>query len=176
MRRKSTNEKRLHGTLQPSREKKRLQFETANGVAIKAPAYVKANKLAHSEWKDVVPHLLAEGILKPTDISILASYCLLYSRWRQAALDVDTIGQTIVVTSSTRTGKTEKPAPNPSCRLEVIYQSAMMKAATKLGLNPLDRPRVEVSKEADENGRDPFDDFLSQNDDPELDYIFKPSN
>jgi hypothetical protein len=52
----------------------------------------------------------------------------------------------------------------------------MMKAATKLGLNPLDRPRVEVPEGADENSSDPFENFLAENDDPELDYIFKPSN
>jgi P27 family predicted phage terminase small subunit len=175
MRRKSTAEKKIAGTYRDDRDRKRLAFETANGVAIKAPAYVRQNKLAYAEWKAVAPYLIAEGILKPTDISILSSYCLLYARWREAAADVEEKGQTIVITSSTRTGLTQKPVSNPSCRLEVVYQSAMMKAAVKLGLNPLDRPRVETPED-DETGPDPFERFLAQgNDDPELDYIFKPS-
>lgn len=179
MRRKSTAMKKLQGTYQASRDdKKRLQFETANGAEIKAPAYVRKNKLAYAEWKAVAPHLIAERILKPTDVSLLSSYCVLYSRWREAAADVETNGQTIIVTSTTRTGATHKPVINPSVRSEILYQAAMMKTAVKFGINPLDRPRVEVPEADDDNdGRDPFDRFLDGDDDPELDYLgFKQSS
>jgi P27 family predicted phage terminase small subunit len=176
MRRTTAAEKKLTGTFRPGRDRKRIQFVVANGIASKPPAYVKKNKLALAEWKFVAPFLEAEGILTRPDVSLLSSYCVLYSRWRQAALDVDTNGQTIMVTSSTRTGSCTKPVANPSCRLEIIYQAAAMRAAVKFGLNPLDRPRVESPEADDENGPDPFDRFLEQNDDPELDYIFKPSN
>lgn len=177
MRRKTTAEKRLMGTYRPDRDKKRLQFETANGTTIKAPAYIRRNKLAHGEWKAVAPLLIAEGILKPTDVSLLASYCVLYSRWREAALDVETNGQTLTVTSTTRTGRTDKPVTNPAVRHEILYSAALVKIGTKLGLNPLDRSRVEVP-EADDEGPDPFERFLEQgNDDPELDYLgFKSSS
>ena len=172
MRRKSTSEKKLQGTYQPYRDSgKRLTFESANGLPIKVPAYIKANRLAHGEWRAICPALIAEGVLKPTDISVLASYCLLYARWREAALDVETNGQTITVTSQTRTGRTDKPATNPAVRHEVLYQAAMMKTAVKLGLNPLDRSRIETP-EAEDDGRDPFDRFLDgDDDDPELAYL-----
>src|ERR1039457_7031241 len=176
MRRKSTSEKRIMETYRGDRDPKRIQFVTANGVASKPPAYVRKIKLALSEWRAVAPFLEAEGILKQPDVSLLASYCILYARWREAALDVETNGQTLTVTSTTRTGKTEKPFVNPAVRNEILYQAAMMRAAVKFGLNPLDRPRVEAPDAEEDNGKDPFDDFLSQNDDPELDYIFKPSN
>jgi P27 family predicted phage terminase small subunit len=175
MRRKSASEKKLQGTYQPYREKKRLQFETANGVEIKAPAFVRANKLAHAEWKSLIPHLLSENVLRQTDISILANYCLTYSKWRQAALDVETNGQTILVTSSTRTGSCTKPVINPSVRTEILY-SACVKIGTKLGLNPLDRSRIETP-EAEDDGRDPFEKFLDgDDDDPELAYLELPRN
>jgi P27 family predicted phage terminase small subunit len=173
MRRKTNAEKRLLGTYRPGRDRKRLGFETANGVAIKAPAYVRQNKLAYSEWKAVAPLLIAEGVLKPTDISILSSYCLLYSRWREAASAVQQQGQTIMVTSSTRTGSCTKPVTNPAVRNEIIYQAAMMKTAVKLGLNPLDRSRIETPEAEDDDGRDPFDKFLDGDDDPELAYLNK---
>jgi P27 family predicted phage terminase small subunit len=172
MKRKTTALKKLQGTYQPYRDsKKRLQFATANGD-IKPPAYIRANKIARAEWKAVAPHLIAEGILKPTDVSLLANYCTLYARWREAALDVETNGQTIIVTSTTRTGRTDKPVPNPSCRLEILYSAALVKVGTKLGLSPLDRGRIEVP-DAEDDERDPFDRFLDGDDDPELEYLNK---
>jgi P27 family predicted phage terminase small subunit len=165
------------GTYRSDRDRKRVQFVTANGVAGKPPAYVRKIKLALLEWRTVATFLEAEGILKQPDVSLLASYCILYARWREAALDVETNGQTLTVTSTTRTGKTEKPIVNPAVRNEILYQAAMMRAAVKFGLNPLDRPRVEAPEAEDDDGRDPFDKFLDDDDDdPELDYIFKPSN
>jgi P27 family predicted phage terminase small subunit len=178
MRRKSTSEKRLHGTLQPSREKKRLQFETANGVAIKAPAYVRANPLAAAEWKAVAPLLMEAGVLKPAHISILANYCVTFARWRAASASVERDGQTIMVTSTTRTGKTERPVINPSVRAEILYSSALVKLGTKLGINPLDMGRVTVPEEADvvdATGRDAFDRFLDNDeDDADLAYLELP--
>ena len=175
MRRKSSSEKRLMGTYRPDRDRHRVQFASANSIEIKTPSFVRKNKVAFGEWKAVAPHLIAEGILKPTDISILASYCLLYARWRQAADRIDTEGSVIEVTSTTRTGMTIKPVVSPWLRVEVMTQASMMKTAVKLGLNPLDRSRVEVPEADDETGPDPFERFLDQgNDDPDLDYLELP--
>jgi P27 family predicted phage terminase small subunit len=178
MRRKTNREKRLQGTYQASRDRKRLQFATANGVDIKPPAYVRGNKIATAEWNSLIPHLLSERVLKQTDVSILANYCMTYAHWRAAIEDVEKNGATILVTSTTRTGKSERPATNPAVRHAVLFSAALIKIGTKLGLNPLDRGRIETPEaENDETGPDPFDDFLSRTeDDPELDYIFNPSN
>lgn len=176
MRRKTAAEKRLLGTYRPGRDRKRAQFVTANGVASKPPVYIRKIKLALAEWKAVAPFLEAEGILRQTDVSLLASYCILYSRWREAALNVEQNGQIVTVSSTTRTGRTDKPIANPAVRNEIIYQAAMMRAAVKFGLNPLDRPRVEVPEAEEENSNgDPFDfDFsTSENDDPELAYLYE---
>ncbi len=172
--RKSTAEKKLLGTYRGDRDKKTVQFKTANGVDIKAPAFVRSNKLANAEWKSIIPHLLSENVLRQTDISLLANYCTTYARWRQAALDVETNGQTILVTSSTRTGSCTKPVINPSVRTEILYSAALVKIGTKLGLNPLDRSRIETPEADDDDGRDPFDKFLDgDDDDPELAYLNK---
>jgi P27 family predicted phage terminase small subunit len=158
MKRKSAAEKKAVGTYRASRDKRSPQFIAV--IESKAPAYVRKNKLAYTEWKTVFPLLAAEGILKETDISLLASYCVLYSRWRSATADVEKNGLTITVTSTTRTGITQKPTMNPSVRSEILYQSAMMRAAVKFGLNPLDRPRVEAS---------PIDKALAREESSELD-------
>jgi P27 family predicted phage terminase small subunit len=107
MRRKTATEKRIIGTYKPSRDRKKLSFSKTE-AEIKPPAYLRKNKLAYAEWKAVAPFLEAEGILKQPDVSLLASYCILYSRWREATLEVETKGQIITVTSQTRTGKTQK--------------------------------------------------------------------
>lgn len=173
MRRKSTAEKQATGTYRPGRDSKRLQFD--NDAAIKPPAYLRKIKLALAEWKAVAPFLEAEGILKLPDVSLLASYCILYARWREAALNVEQKGQILTVTSTTRTGKTQKPIANPAVRNEILYQAAMMRAAVKFGLNPLDRPRVEAPElnDKDNGNRDPFDfDFAALSNDPDCADLF----
>jgi P27 family predicted phage terminase small subunit len=173
MRRKSADEKKASGTYRPGRDRINPQFISATDI--KAPAYIRRNKLAHAEWKSVAPFLEAEGILKIPDVSSFASYCLLYARWREATADVEKNGQTITVTSTTRTGMTQKPVINPSVRAEIIYQQAMMKAAVKFGLNPLDRPRVSSANPSDED--DPFLRFVNNVDDDGDDlYSTEPIN
>lgn len=155
MRRKSKAEKQALGTYRPDKEPKRLQLAASD---IKAPAFLRQNKVALDEWKRVVPHLQEAGVLAAADVSLLTSYCVLYSRWRAASQDVETNGLILTVTSTTRTGKTQKPVPNPACALEVSYQAQMMRTAVKFGINPLDRPRVEMTSPFDD------DDFEAQED------------
>jgi P27 family predicted phage terminase small subunit len=173
MRRKSAAEKQATGTYRPGRDSKRLQFDN-DAAAIKPPAYLRKIKLALAEWKAVAPFLEAEGILKLPDVSLLASYCILYARWREAALNVEQKGQILTITSTTRTGKTQKPIANPAVRNEILYQAAMMRAAVKFGLNPLDRPRIEAPEAENENqNRDPFNfDFSASSDDPDYADLF----
>lgn len=163
MRRKSREAKQLQNSYRPDRHKEPLQFPDATGISLRPPAYLKKNKLALGEWKRVAPYLEAEGILKEPDISLLASYCILYSRFREAAADVEARGQIITVTSTTRTGKTEKPIANPSCRTEILYQAAMLKAAVKYGLPPIDRQRLPAAPD-DEDDRDLLQRFLDDDD------------
>ena len=169
MRSKSAAEKQISGTYRTDRDKKAPQFSATAGA--KPPAYLRKSKLAVAEWKAVVPHLESEGILRQTDLSLLASYCLLYARWREAAQAVQDQGLTITVTSTTRTGTTQKPVVNPAVRAELLYQAAMMKAAVKFGLNPLDRPRVEVTSQVPKT--DPLQAFINGDfDDDDDDDLF----
>jgi len=178
MRRKTIAEKKLQGTYQPYRDdKKRLDFASANGVDIKPPAFIRQNKIASAEYKNLIPHLLAERILRQTDLSLLANFCMTYAHWRAAVEDVEKQGATILVTSQTRTGSCTKPISNPAVRHEVLYSAALVKIGAKLGLSPLDRDRIPVPENDETGPDDPFQRFLDQgNDDPELDYIFKPQS
>ena len=150
MRRKSTAEKQLTGTFRADRYHTGPKFAAPPGATVKPPAWIKSDKVALAEWKRVVPLLLAENILRQTDLTTLGSYCVLFSRWRQAAEDVQTRGQVLTITSTTRTGRTDRPAQNPSCRLEVLYANAMAKVSSKFGLSPTDRGKVDTSPAVDE--------------------------
>jgi hypothetical protein len=90
--------------------------------------FVRKIKFALADWKAVAPFLETEGILKQA-LSLLASYCILYARWREAAADVEKNGQIITITSTTRTGMTQKPVTNPAVHDEVIYQAAPSNSA-----------------------------------------------
>ena len=172
MRRKTIAEKKLQGTYQPYRDdKKRLAFATANSVEIRPPAFIRQNKIASAEYKSLIPHLLAERILRQTDLSLLANFCMTYAHWRAAVEDVEKQGATILVTSQTRTGSCTKPVTNPAVRHEVLYSAALVKIGAKLGLSPLDRDRIPVPEDDDEDSRDPFERFLDNDDDPELAYL-----
>src|SRR5580658_9903239 len=72
--RKTTAEKQLAGTYRQDRDKPRAAFSPSTGA--KVPVYLGANLLAVEEWERVVPSLEAEGILRETDLSLLATYCL----------------------------------------------------------------------------------------------------
>jgi P27 family predicted phage terminase small subunit len=143
MRRKSTPQKKTEGTYRQDRERNSPQFVATSGA--KAPSYVRQNRLAYEEWKRVVPILEAEEILRETDLTLLASYCVMYARWRSAAEDIESRGQVLTITSTTRTGKTEKPVPNPSVRNEIAYAQAMTRIAVRFGMSPRDRESIPSS-------------------------------
>ena len=71
-----------------------------------------------------------------------------------ASDDVAKRGLTTTVTYQTKNGGYTREIPNPNCLLEVRYFQAMMKAATKFGLNPLDRERITVSPFEDDDNND----------------------
>jgi P27 family predicted phage terminase small subunit len=140
--RKTSDELKLAlGTYRADRARKTPEFKSA-GADTRPPAYLRGNRLALAEWKRICPILRAEGVLKTTDLNTLGSYCELFSRWRTAADRVAAEGAVILIESTTRTGKTQKPIVNPWCKLEQSYGADMRRVAAKLGLNPTDRSRV----------------------------------
>ena len=148
--------KKTLGTYRADRDKQTPEFTPSQGA--KVPTYLRSNRLAASEWRRVVTELESAGVLKEIDWALLGNYCVIYSRWREAGADVEKNGQIIWIESKTRTGMTRKPIPNPAVRNEINYSSALLKIATKFGISPLDRPRVETTTFDDD---DPLQRFLN---------------
>jgi phage terminase small subunit len=61
---------------------------------------------SRANWKcnTLKSELEAAGVLKEIGWALLGNYCLTYSRYLEAAADVENNGQIIWIESSTRTG------------------------------------------------------------------------
>jgi P27 family predicted phage terminase small subunit len=148
MRRKSKEEKQQQGTYRADRDRKTPKFSPG---AV-CPKYL--TKTAKAEWNRVAPLLEEAGILRDIDASLLASYCQMFAHWRSSEDAIAKNGLVVTVSSQTRTGRTDKPVQNPAVRNSIQFHKAMMATAVKLGISPLDRPRIEVPP--DEEDVDPF--------------------
>jgi P27 family predicted phage terminase small subunit len=158
MRRKSREEKLAQGTYRADRDRKSPQY--APGAA--CPSYL--SKEARQEWKRVHPMLEQAGVLQAIDQSLLASYCQMFGHWKKSEEDIAKNGLVIMVSSQTRTGRTEKPVQNPAVRNSIQFHKAMMATATKFGINPLDRPRI-VPQDDDNDEQDLLQRFIDDGDD-----------
>ena len=145
-RRKSIAELRAHGTYRTDRHARRTLRFTPGATA---PKYL--SRVARQEWNRVAPLLEEQGVLQNIDQSLLASYCQMYGHWRASEDDISKNGLVITVSSQTRTGRTEKPVSNPAVANAIRFHRAMVATAVKFGINPLDRPRIEVPNDEDED-------------------------
>ncbi len=150
MRRKTAEQKLREGTYRADRDRKIPQFSTRAAC----PKYL--SKHAKAEWKRVAPLLEDAGILREIDASLLASYCQMFAHWRTSEDDIAKNGLVITVSSQTRTGRTDKPVQNPAVRNSIQFHKAMVATAVKFGINPLDRPRIEVPPTDEHDEDDPF--------------------
>lgn len=122
-------------------------------LAPRKPGYISEDEWASDEWDRVVPGLDKLQILKPQDVSALAAYCLTYSQWRAAVIDVEDEGTTIYVTvKSADGGTTRKPIVNPVYKVMIERQMTMLKFAKEFGLTPSSETAAWNGKTAPETG------------------------
>ncbi len=115
-------------------------------TGIKCPSFL--DKEAKREWKRIVTALSGLDILKQTDASILASYCVGFSRWKAAEMTIAREGTTIKVTGSMGQEKWQK---HPALMVAAEAVQQMTRAGTRLGFSPVDRVRVPASSKQIEN-------------------------
>jgi P27 family predicted phage terminase small subunit len=144
-RKKPIAELKAHGTYREDRHAKKTLRFTPGATA---PKYL--SKVARQEWTRVQTLLEEKGVLQNIDQSLLASYCEMFANWRASQDDIAKNGLVITVSSQTRTGRTDKPVPNPAVTNAIRFNRAMAAIAVKFGLTPLDRQRIDVPKEEEE--------------------------
>lgn len=114
---------------------------------IKMPAGF-LDKAAKAEWRRITTALADLDVLKATDASVLAAYCVCYSRWKAAELTLAKEGTVIKVTGSQ--GQ-EKWVKHPALMVSADAMTQMLRAGKQLGFSPVDRVRVPASSKQIEN-------------------------
>ena len=103
------------------------------------PQLVQDDDLASAEWDRVIPLIEAMRILGEEDGTALAAYCVLFSRWTTAEVEVQQQGITIMTT----TGRLIK---NPAVTIAEKALSQLGGFIAEFGLSPQARSRINVKK------------------------------
>jgi P27 family predicted phage terminase small subunit len=120
---------------------------------IKCPSFL--DMAAKKEWRRIVSALADLDVLKATDSSVLASYCVNYSRWKASELTLARESTTVKVTGSQ--GQ-EKWVKHPALLVSAEAQQQMLRAGKQLGFSPVDRVRVPATPKQAENPFGQLDD------------------
>ena len=102
-------------------------------------------KEAKAEWKRAYAILEPYGILKATDQTIFAAYCMSYCRWQQAERQVEKEGQTVREPVLTRSGNPTgeyKVKAHPAVAIARMERQSVKQIAALIGLDPSSRTRI----------------------------------
>ena len=121
---KSIAELKVHGTFRPSRHGHRELEPETDGEPQK-PEGMNAD--AEWLWELTIRSYAASGALKELDTAALESCCDLWGKYKAASRAADA-----------------DPVDKDSRIAVTAYYAAWEKAASKIGLNPIDRRRMQV--------------------------------
>lgn len=96
--------------------------------------------LAVQMWQTVVPELLAQRVLCLTDLHNVEAFCMAYSRWREAELQVTLNGITVINPSGSL-------VKNPALTVVNEAKKQMVQFGSLLGLDPSSRVRLTGGKQ-----------------------------
>lgn len=140
------NVKRLRGTDQPCRMNK---LEPNPGTDCIVPP-VRLSEKAMEHWDKTVETLTAANMITNVDAQALAAYCVNFTTWHDAIVEVDKEGAVI-------TGASGIPQRSPHLIVAEKALVSMMKFLTEFGMTPSSRTRVNVVKEKED--KNPFSKF-----------------
>jgi P27 family predicted phage terminase small subunit len=132
-----------------------VDFSSAGAIGA-PPSWLDAG--AKREYKRIVAALADMDLLHGTDVAILASYSVAYSRWVASEQQVTKEGTVLKVMGSQGQFKFIK---HPALMVSSESQKQMLRAGSLLGLNPVDRARLSASPKDTNN---PFAALMGGND------------
>jgi len=104
------------------------------------------DRAARAEWRRVVKQLFDIGLMSHLDRTALAVYCVEYSRWTRAELEIKKSGEVVTTLSG-------HPIPNPWLSVARQAQNQMHRHGVEFGMSPASRSRLSVPKPvADDDG------------------------
>jgi P27 family predicted phage terminase small subunit len=116
-----------------------LDFAAAGEIG-KPPTWL--DKDAKREFKRITAALADLDMLRATDVGVLASYSVAYSRWIAAEKRIAAEGTVLKVVGSQ--GQ-EKFVKHPALLVSSEAQKQMLRAGSLLGLNPVDRNKISAT-------------------------------
>lgn len=128
-----------HGNPGHRKHAPEMDFSAAGEIG-KPPSWLDAG--AKAEYKRIVAALSDLELLRSTDVGVVASYAIAYSRWMAAEKQVTREGTVIQVMGSQ--GQT-KMVKHPALLVAASAQQQMLRAGSLLGLNPVDRAKISAS-------------------------------
>ena len=99
---------------------------------------------ARRQWDQLVPELLACGLLTCIDGSALAAYCQTWSRWVNAENELSKLGQIVKSPSG-------YPIVNPYLAICNRCIDQMHRYGCEFGMTPSSRTRIKVTPKQHEN-------------------------
>ncbi|MEP6830078.1 MAG: phage terminase small subunit P27 family [Rhizomicrobium sp.] len=109
------------------------------------------NTYARAEWARVADTLFSIGTLARLDQTMLAAYCIAYSRWRHAEEDLERMAQTDSSTHAAviRT-KHGNLIQNPMVGVANTARREMQRLAAEFGLSPSARTQIDANPYVDD--------------------------
>lgn len=90
---------------------------------------------AKKEWGRLVPLLSSHGVLTEMDLDALTAYCVAWSTWKEATLQIRKFGMVIKT-------KSAYPIPSPYIPIANKAMATMKGLMTEFGMTPSSRNRV----------------------------------
>ena len=109
---------------------------------------------ARAEWARIAPELKRLGLLTRIDRAALALYCVVWSRWVFAEIQINDQGPVV------EAPKTKVRMHNPFVSISHRAQTQMLRLLTEFGLTPSARSRIRAIEPP---GDDDFEKFLAEN-------------
>jgi P27 family predicted phage terminase small subunit len=109
---------------------------------------------ARAEWDRIVGELSKKYLVTPLDALSLASYCRVYSMWREADKQVKEQGITFIADNG-------NIRCNPAAKLALSLFEAMRRMASEFGFTPAARSRLTCEQPATAE-EDEFESFLDE--------------
>lgn len=117
------------------------------------PVYLQGYAL--EEWNRVIEDLYSTGVYANIDQTMLAAYCMAFSRWIRAEIDLEKMAQADPTTHGAMIKTTNGNAiQNPLVGVASTARRDMQRLAAEFGLTPSSRTQIDAGK--GRGGQDPI--------------------
>jgi P27 family predicted phage terminase small subunit len=135
----------------PSHHRKNKLEPLPDKDAITPPEYLAGASLA--KWNQVLPGLIATGVVTNADVETLARYCTMYEAWLQCLRQIRRAGDWFAVYD--KSGKMVNAKSTPSALMVVKLAAGLLRIEQEFGMTPSARGNIVANKKQAQPEIDP---------------------